>query len=107
MMPNAIGSNVGAMKPPRLHSNAPANTGSSRSAGTSVTASTPRSMFDQNVPRSGAPGNTAAMPTIAIGSGIGTANERTRIGRGEDHLRVAAAAQLGEQRLDAAFRIDE
>ena len=90
MMPNAIGSNVGEMNPPRVHSNA--NAWSTRSAGTAVTASTPASRFVANVCRSGAPGNTAAMPTIAIGSAMLVA----RIGRGEDHLRIPPALQLVE-----------
>src|SRR5262245_38886292 len=111
MMPNPIGSKLGVMNPPRLHANVSRNAASSRSAGTSETASTPLSRFDQNASRFGAPGNTAAIPTIAIGSGTQTpaipTDELAGIRRREDHLRIATAAQLGEQGLDAALGIDQ
>src|ERR1700691_5832959 len=123
MMPNAIGSNVGATNPPRRHANPPGPkyTGSTRLAGALVIAMPPRSMFDQTVARSGAPGNTAAMPTIAIGSRIDTrvtcdrrgrliaaSHERTWIRRAQDDLRISACAlELGEQRRDAAIGIDQ
>src|SRR5580704_9655964 len=120
MMPNATGSKVGATKPPRVEGSARASSGSSRDGGASAIASTPPTMFAQNVARSGAPGNTAAMPTIATSSiGVERAARAVRALRSHERawircaqddlrdLRVSTCAELGEQRLDAAIGVDQ
>src|SRR5947209_17249899 len=58
---------------------------------------------------SGAPGNTAAIPTMAIwiGSGMLSALERGGLGAHVHHLRLGAAGQLGEQAGDAVLGLDQ
>src|SRR5690242_14819614 len=99
------------MNPPRWHENPRANTGSRRASGTAVIASKPPVMLRQYVSRSGAPGNTAAIPTIAISDMAGLRlrpHEAARIRRAQNDLRLAARRrELGEQRLHAELGIDQ
>src|SRR5688572_16072420 len=68
-------------------------------------------MLLQYVARSGAPGNTQAIPMMATSLMAGPESSRCASGRTahEDHIRIVvlAALEFIEECLDAEFRVDD